>query len=174
MFKCLNVKMNKGFTILELLIAILVITIGVLGSYSVTQQILVTTISSTHRLTAAYLGKEGIEIVRNIRDTNWINGDSFSAGLVANGGFDGCNAGYFCEADYNDASLASVADSTAARELMLDNFYSYDSGLNSIYKRKITITPEGADKLKVSVEVEWRERSNTHTVTIQENLYDWK
>lgn len=63
---------NKGFTLLELLVSIIVIAIGVLGTYSVVQRIFVITFNSSHHLTAAHLAQEGVEIVRNIRDTNWI------------------------------------------------------------------------------------------------------
>lgn len=65
--------MNKGFTILEVLVTMLVLTIGGLAAYAMVQQIVFSTFSSSYRLTAAYLAKERIEIVRNIRDTNWLN-----------------------------------------------------------------------------------------------------
>ncbi|MBU2545232.1 prepilin-type N-terminal cleavage/methylation domain-containing protein [Patescibacteria group bacterium] len=75
--------MNKGFTILELLATIVVISIGVLGAYSVAQKIFSLTFISTNHLTAAYLAQEGVEIVRNARDTNWIEGDDWRDGLVS-------------------------------------------------------------------------------------------
>lgn len=68
-----NHKFKKcGFTILEVLITMLVVTIGGLAAYAMVQQIIFSTLSSSYRLTAAYLAKERIEIVRNIRDTNWL------------------------------------------------------------------------------------------------------
>lgn len=73
--------MSRGFTILELLAAILVIAIGVLSAYTVTQQIIAYTFSSASRLTGAYLAKEGIEIIRNIRDTNWLEGAYWRDGI---------------------------------------------------------------------------------------------
>jgi len=82
---------KKGFTILEVIISILVVTIGVLSVYTVTQQIVSYTYHSAFRLTAVYLGEEGIEIVRNIRDTNWLKGVAWNNGL-------GVGA---WEADYN-------------------------------------------------------------------------
>lgn len=82
MLKRLTVKMNKGFTILEILITMLVVAIGGLAAYAMVQQIVFSTFSSSYRLTAAYLAKEGIEIVRNIRDTNWLQeAPSWSDGI---------------------------------------------------------------------------------------------
>lgn len=65
---------NKGFTILELMITIVVVSIGILGAYSVIQDIFSSTSKVSYSLTATYLAQEGIELVRNGRDTNWIGG----------------------------------------------------------------------------------------------------
>ena len=70
MFKILN--KNRGFTILEVLVTMLVLIIGGLAAYAMVQQIVFDTFASNYRITAAYLAKEGIEIVRNTRDTNWL------------------------------------------------------------------------------------------------------
>lgn len=79
--------MNKGFTILELLVSMIVIVIGVLGAYSVTQKMFILTSSSSHRLTAAYLAQGEIETVRNARDTNWIKGDDWKDGISSSPGW---------------------------------------------------------------------------------------
>lgn len=76
---------NRGFTILELLAAIVVVSIGVLGAYSVAQKIFANTFVSANRLTAAYLAQEGVEIVRNTRDTNWIEGVDWKDGMASSG-----------------------------------------------------------------------------------------
>jgi len=76
-------KNGAGFTILELMTAIVVISIGVLGAYSVVQQIFSYTSISSYRLTAAYLAQEQIEIVRNARDVNWLENDpEWKEGLI--------------------------------------------------------------------------------------------
>ena len=129
---------NRAFTILEVIAAIFVMTVGVLGAYAVVQQIIVYTSISSSRLTAAYLAQEGIELVRNIRDSNWLQG----AGNWTNG-------------------IASDSDWVVHPTL-------------SKFKTKKTITPVGSDEIKVVVEVTWTEKGQTHTVTVQENLYDWK
>ncbi len=69
---------NKGFTILEVLVTMLVVTIGGLAAYAMVQQVVFSTFSSSYRLTAAYLAKEGIEFVRNTRDTNWLKQEDWN------------------------------------------------------------------------------------------------
>ena len=154
-------KTKEGFTILEVLVTMFVLTIGGLAAYAMVQQIIFYTFSSSYRLTAAHLAKEGIEIVRNIRDTNWLEQESWDNGLVPGE----------WEADFNDNPPLFFY---AGRKLRFDNnFYSYDSGVETRYKRKITIVSEGSDELKISVEVEWEEKGETYTIVVQENLYNW-
>ena len=77
--------MKKGFTIIEVIVAISVITIGVLAAFSVVQKIISYTFVSSSRLTAAYLAKERIEVVRNKRDTNWLEGQDWTDGIGTTG-----------------------------------------------------------------------------------------
>lgn len=158
---------KNGFTILEVMIAILIVTIGVLAAYAVTQQIVSYTYRSASRLTAIYLGKEGIEIVRNIRDTNWLeSAPSWKDGFI------NCITG--CEADYNDTPPFNSYDDNHYLNLEIaSGFYGYNPGDQTNFKRKITITPVG-DTLEVSVEVWWEHKGDTYgPITVQENLYNW-
>lgn len=165
---------RKGFTLIELIIVVFVLAIGILGVYSVYSQIISYTTISLSRFTASYLAQEGIEIVRNIRDTNWLKGSSWDSGLVFGGGFNGCSGSYFCEADYDDPALTSYPNTTSPHNLKIaDGFYKYSiSGSETKFKRKITITLVG-DILEVSVLVQWQEKGKTYDITTQENLYNW-
>jgi len=157
-----------GFTLLEVMIAIFFITVGVLGVFTLIQQTITFAAISSSRLVAAYLGQEGIEIVRNIRDGNWLEQRtnpeiSWNAGLAAGD----------WEADYNSQELTQ---SYGGNFLNLDTkgFYSYAPGTQTKFKRKITILAEGTETLKVSVLVEWSERARTYQFIVQENLYQWR
>lgn len=163
MFKYSNVnKSGAGFTVLELMAAIIVITIGVLSAYGVVQKIISYTSASSDRLAAAYLAQEGVEIVRNIRDTNWIEGENWDNGL---------GAGVAWEADYNDDSLTVWTD----RKLKIDNnVYTYDAGVDTSYRRKITLSSIAGSGLEILVEIKWDIKGKNNTLTVQGNIYDWK
>lgn len=158
---------KKGFTLLEVLVAIFLITLGVLGAMTLVSQTIAFSQLNSSRLVAAYLAQEGMEIVRNIRDSNFIK---IHKGWDINwdDGLAGCSGG--CEADYDDPVLVTSTD----RYLKIDgDFYNYDSGLETPFKRKIFITPLGSDILKVRVEVSWSERGRSHKISVQEKLYKW-
>lgn len=161
-------RLQKGFTLIEVIAAIFVITVGIVGvSALVTQTISLASISKD-KLIASYLAQEGIEISKNIRDTNFLKIHKGIEGINWDIGLTGCATG--CEADYDDSGLVVSAD----RFLKIDGgYYKYSSsGTETPFKRKITITPD-TDILKVLVEVSWRERGREHKVTVQENIYKW-
>jgi len=156
--------MAKGFTLLEVLFSLTVMVLAIFGVFSLLNQIALFSPLTGQRLIASYLAQEGMEIVRNLRDNNKLQGANWSQGL------DSCQAG--CEADYLSQSLTSW---TGTGRYLKNNgsFYNYAVGSDTPFKRKITITPEGSDLLKVNVEVFWSEKGRDHSLALRENLYNW-
>ena len=72
----MNIKHKKGFGILEVLLAGIVIVI-VLGSLVfLARNTLNSSIYLSQKAQATFLAQEGIEIVRNIRDSNYIDSNN--------------------------------------------------------------------------------------------------
>lgn len=63
---------QAGFTLLEMLIALSVISVGVMAAFTLSTANLNTAKANYSRVLAANLAREGLEAVRNIRDTNWL------------------------------------------------------------------------------------------------------
>ena len=156
--------MSKAFTLLETLFSLLIMDTAIIGVFSLMQQVAGAEPLSGERLISSYLGQEGIEIVRNIRDVNKLKKLSWDQGLTA------CASG--CQADYLSQTLSPW---TGAYLLNSGSFYNYSSGSVSKYQRKITIVVQGlpTDTLKVNVEIFWSEKNRSHSLKIQENLYKW-
>ena len=179
--KMINNKLTKsseGFTIIELIISIFILAIAVVGIFSAFSVVTILTAGSADKLTGTYLAQEGMEIVRNIRDTNWLNMDnagcapgttctaySWEDGLVntvSNNPRD-CLA-QSCQADYTATFMSLGADYL---KMDANGFYVYDQANSAVtkFKRAITIKPiTGADGnsdyiMKVTVQVSWDERS---------------
>jgi len=160
---------SSGFTIIELIFSVLIFVIGVLGVYSVQTKIVADTTFAVDKLIASYLSQEGIEIVRNIRDTNWVNGVDWKYNLPTGN----------WEADYSDHNLV---DSYTGDKLYIDNNhlygYSHSPGSQQTkFQRKISISSgtdsENNDFLAVVSTVYWENRGKTYNVSAQENLYNW-
>jgi len=157
-----NIK-NKGFTIIEVTISIFVITIGIIGIYNLVPQVVLNNAVNINRLVASQLSMEGLEIIRNIRDSNWLKGQSWDLGLGS------CADG--CEIDYNDQNFYPF--SGQGRVLLIDSngFYNYSVGTATNFTRKITITNQG-NYLDIGVQVSWPGKYSPFIAGAK--LYNWR
>jgi len=141
-----------------------IITVGTLGVFSAVAKYSQQSQQERESLVASYLCQEGIELVKNIRDTNWVSGAaSWETGLTT------CGNG--CEAEYSSISL--TAWSSPGRNLYIQNstgLYSYTGDIKTPYTRRITITTVGNDELDIVVDVIW----GSQTMTVKENIFNWK
>ena len=161
---------QKSFTLIEVMVAIFIITVGAGAAFALIRQTLFATSLLQDRLIAAYLAQEGIEIVKNIRDTNWLKKRSDFT-IPWNNGFTNCQTPTGCEGDYNAQSLVPYQD----RNLYIDSdgFYSYSPGVLTKFKRKISIDEISSEKMRVLVEVKWTERGRTHSFEALEHITNW-
>ena len=165
----LRSKSGAGFTLIEALVAAFLITMGAGAAFILIQQITNFTFTVSSQFKASYLAQEGMEIVRNIRDTNFLSihkgqGGEWTDNLTGSG----CETG--CEADYTSTSLSASQD----RLLQINGgFYNYGLGEDTIFKRIITIIQPSDDVLFVAVDVSWEEQGNAHSVKAATELYNW-
>lgn len=117
---------------LEMVIALGILMMGVIGFSTLTTATIVTSRTSELRITAANLAREGVEVARNIRDSNWLKID---AGQAVNWNNDlAAGTDYTAVATFTQGSgewtldftgVANIGDSKA-------KIYYYDS-INSLY-----------------------------------------
>lgn len=63
---------QAGFTLLEMLLALSVLSVGVMAAFTLSTANLNTVKANGQRILAANLAREGVEVIRNIRDSNWL------------------------------------------------------------------------------------------------------
>lgn len=175
MFQVSSSMQDKGFTILETTVAIFILVVALVAAISAFYRITIVTSSISSRLTAAYLAQEGIEIIRNIRDTNWLKDSDWESG------FDVCKSINGCEADYTTGTGEGEPafrnyDGIATLNIDNDNFYSYKTTgtiTPTKFKRQIKVTTLNEYTLNVSVLVEWEDRGEEYNFRAEEQLYNW-
>ena len=165
---CLNNKRtNKGFTLLELMAVTMIISIGLIGVMNLINQISLNSRLTRSKLTAAYLAQEGIEVVRNIRDTNWVeNAPQWD---------DGISAGTF-GLDYQTISLPDslCGNGNSFLKFKDEYFFNCTTGSATKFKRTVNIQKSGNNYISVLVKVTWRELQQDYEIKALEKLYEWR
>lgn len=161
--KKIDSRYSKGFTLLETIVAIGVITTGFVSALALITNSYFYISNIQNRLVAANLAAEGIELVRNIRDNNWLQSQAWNLGL---------NEGDY-QVAYDSASLSPYS----GNPLLLDanGIYNYASGTStSPYVRKISIAAISNYQMRVTSAVTWKRGVITYNNSVEEYLFDWK
>ena len=164
---------------IELIITIAILSFGIIGVYSAFSPIATLNYTIASRATAAYLAQEGFEIVRNIRDTNFIKIRQ-GAHIAWSDGLLQCTLG--CQLDYKAGTLTQASenilksyDQQSYLAIDADGFYSYDHGAKTPFTRKVTITQQGStDALKVNVMVIWNYNGRAFNFETEGYLYNYQ
>ncbi|MBI4709463.1 MAG: hypothetical protein HY764_04675 [Candidatus Portnoybacteria bacterium] len=159
---------QKGFSLLDVIVAIGIITIAFFTILGLFQYVSLSSRYSSDRFIAANLAQEGIEIVRSIRDSNWLSGDAWNQ-CVDNGV--PCPTGDY-QADYNDSWLTLVSNT---KLYIKDGYYSHDAtGTETKFRRSMHIDDNCSDPavecIRVVSEVIW---DDNYSFKIEDYLYNW-
>lgn len=184
-------KPNKGFTLTETLVAASIFTLAILALFSNISKGISDTNLVKSRIIGAYLAQEGIEYMRNLRDTyvlydaggastGWTTFNSRLTSASCNG-VNGC---YFDDQNVNYADTSQpLIDMTlnacgGTCPILLYNAssgkYNYVSGgSNTVFRRKVTISQPNGNETIITVNVSWTYKSVSGSVTFSEKLYKW-
>lgn len=169
-------KSPRGFSLIEVTVAMFVLSVAILGSFTLIQRSLVSTSKTRFRLVAAYLAQEGIEVVRNIRDANWL--ERHQTGAPINWDRNLAEGGYY-NFDYRSQAIPDNSNCLGKNYLKFDgSFYRCSSDPKAQFQRKVIIQKidlngDGKEDMKVTVQVSWQDRGKPYNLEAQENLYNW-
>lgn len=164
-----DMKKQTGFSILEIVVAIFIITMGMVGVLSlITQNIQVQYINKNN-LIASQLAQEGLELVRNKRDKNWLEGNDWTYGITP-GTYKVDYTGYI--------GVVSGVEETRLQQrndAEQEGYYWYgENGANTIFYRLITTSQDSVESLDVSCLMQWEDRGQTYQYVTDTVLYNWK
>ena len=159
---------NEGFTLLETIIAIGIMTMALVGILGILSTSISVGKDIRLRHIAVNLAQEGVEVVHNIRNTNWVEQQETPTTAWDDGLTDGTSC-----VQYDSTALIS----SCANPLLFDSalgVYTYTSGTASFFSRTITISHDtDADTIgfvRVLSTVTWEGK----TIIAEDHLYDWK
>jgi prepilin-type N-terminal cleavage/methylation domain-containing protein len=170
-----------GFTLIETLVAVLILTTAIAGPLTLASKSLTTALVAKDQVTAFYLAQDAVEYVRFKRDSTCLSGGSPCANWLST--LSACTGGS-CYLDSTENSPASTPQSCSATCPALkydttNNRFTYASPgsgvVATIYTRTVSITTISSDEAKLTVEVKWNDTGgNPRTVTVNENIFNWQ
>ncbi|KKR43685.1 MAG: hypothetical protein UU10_C0015G0025 [Parcubacteria group bacterium GW2011_GWF1_40_6] len=169
-------KTNKAFTLVETLVAISIFTVSMLGLMAVLSQGISDTNYAKRKIIAEYLAQEGIEYVRNMRDTyvlytipgGW---DAFKPKLSPCGSTSEC--GFDNTLLSPDVFVCATHDEQCKLYEDNGNYNTNSLGDDSGFVRTIHTDRISDDEIKVFSTVSWMQGSGERSVTFSENLFNW-
>jgi len=183
----LRAPRSTGFTLVEVLVAISIFMVAIVALVVVSAQSISNTAYAKNQLTASYLAEEGIELVRSARDDEVSLGGW--SGFLSSTAYSACSGSLGCMIEPSASSLITpignitVCQSPFCAPFYYDTrtgFYNYDtSGDPTLFTRTITIDDNGGTldpqkEVRVTSKVSWPEGLVTQTVSMTENLYNWR
>lgn len=179
--KIVKSKKERGFTILETLVAIFILVLSVTGPMVFAQSGLRTAFLARDQITAFFLAQDAIETIKNIRDDNALEGENWLEGI------------FVCSEAISEDCLITI-DTTQAVPVVEecesgvctnlkndeDGRFGYTFGgggyndsrfTRNVYLREIVENQE----MQIVVEVTWTSnvRVGNSRIVVQENIYNW-
>ncbi|HEY4513011.1 MAG TPA: prepilin-type N-terminal cleavage/methylation domain-containing protein [Candidatus Paceibacterota bacterium] len=176
---CCAKRCGRGFTLVETLVAISIFTISILGLMSVLGSSIANATYAKQKSTASYLAQEGIEYLRNMRDTAVLYNatDAQTGWNVFRATATGVCSGGGCYIRDNGTLQSCGLSCTSPLLYSASGRYGYTSGTNSSFTRTITVTPISVggviNDLKIVSRVSWVQGSGSYNVTFSEDLFNW-
>lgn len=166
-----NTISQKGFSLVEIVIVLGILTMGLLGIASLILQNMQVEILNKDYLVASMLAQEGLEMVRNIRDDNWVKLDPWLTSIPI---------GTFALDYRGRISVNATPNVNGDPGTMLyfgaDNYYSHQSSLvtSGFYRLLTTELSDDSTYILLSCDVMWNSRFGFRHYTVSTTLYNWR
>lgn len=172
--RCKIKDVRRGFTLIETLVAITILVVAVSTPISLAAQSLFTAFYAKDQTVAFYLAQEGVEMIKNKRDSNllrivngeaptWLDGIPLATNLFVD--------------TPHDATYTATTCPSACPILLYDGvFYNHTTGTPSRFSRVVRVVQDTAnlDEALVEATVTWKTGSfNERSFTISERIYNW-
>jgi prepilin-type N-terminal cleavage/methylation domain-containing protein len=169
---------NKGFTLIETLIAVSILVLAVTGAFAAAQNGISLATFSKDQIVAFYLAEEGIEGIRNIRDKNGLDGTFWLDNLAQDAG-DPCYFGHICKIDSIEDELSECGTEEGSCPVLRQDpdagFFGYNSEWNPTqFRREIELTLVNEHEVLIAVTVTWSKGLISRSFKAQEVIFNWQ
>ena len=153
---------EDGFTLIELVVSLFILTV-ILQVFTFISMSINSASVLRDNLIAVNLAQEGIEVARNIRDRDWFLGNSFGTSLPNGSG----------RVQWNSTSILSLGGNPPLKKDSSTGVFSYDLGVDTVFKRTITVSLISANEIQITSTVNWDIKSNSKSISAEAHLFNW-
>lgn len=172
-------KIKRAFTLVETLVAIAILLVAIVGPFYAVSRSINASYIARDQLTASALAQEGAEYIYYMRDNNfftsnnWLdgfNGTADALGHVAN-----CISPNKCVIDVSRDMITACPGACPVLYLDINGLYTQNGNSNPAtrYTRSVEVIPISANEVRVKVTVSWKTLGTTHSVVVNDELYNW-
>ncbi len=159
---------NHGFTLLETLAAVSVLTFAVTGPLSLAYFSIRSASISQNQFTAFFLAQEAMEYVKNKRDINAIIKTDWLNGMT------NCRNSNGCTVDVPNNTIQNCSSTCPKLKYnSTSGFYNQQTGSDTIFTRKIKFDQISSYEEKITVILSWQDRIGAKSFTLEENIFNW-
>lgn len=161
---------------IESMVAITLVLVGLLGIFGLITKSISINNDVRNRFTATYLAAEGLEVVKNIIDTDVAIGQQTGTPTYWNSTIVPGSYEVQYDTDRDTLNLSWTGGAPSTRPLLLDTttgLYSYNLGVPSIFTRTVTITGSGGGANVESI-VKWKDEGVEHQVHFSDTFTNWR
>jgi type II secretory pathway pseudopilin PulG len=178
-------KQNKGFTLVEALVAISILMVAIVTPMTIAQNGLSSAMYSKDQMTASFLAQDAIEYIKNKRDEIGVQKDPLAGKALGewigvSGYFATCFQANGCKIDTvnNNVSAFNNEKLVVSRDVTGFLYYGYSAGDTSKFTRQIFIKSPAVDlgnqdEAVIRVIVSWQNGGNIETVEIKNFIYNY-
>lgn len=162
---------NSGFTLLETLAALSVLTFAVIGPLTLASYAIRSASVSQNQLMTSYLAQEAMEYIKNKRDNIALAGASDWLEGLGN-----CRGSRGCVIDIPNNNIINCGggDCPKIKYDSTTGFYNYSSGVETSFIREIKLSDVVAGReARITVTVSWQEIFGSKSFTLEENIFNW-
>lgn len=175
----IKIKKNAGFTLIELLVSFAILSMGISVSINLISKSLQSSSYLRNQTIASYLAVEGIELIKNKRDENFLKGNDWIEDIENN-----CKSVKGCYLDsITDPLNITINKCTGSKcpsflYNTAKNTYNYSTGVNTIFTRTVKLLDvlgaNGNDEKEIMSEIKWKDKFGDHIYTLKTSIFNWK
>ncbi len=165
---------KEGSLLIESIVSINIALIGLLGVLGLLSSSLGLNRDAGQKIIATYLAAEGIEVIKNILDLNYVAGNAWNNGIAA-GTYEITYVGL-------ESNLGGSESENFLWFNLATGIYSYDSNASEPtgFKRTVWIQEKdndgsgGAEEIVVNSVLKWQSKTGLQTINLEDHFFDWR